>query len=223
MLGLAHRGWSLNDYSHHIVHTPARRRLPLGADRRAAHLEAARHDRLRPGHQDRHQPRRRRRAGDGRPAPRPAAPSRSSCRSGSSRPTASSSSRCTATSTTSGLRPTSRTRPRRGATWPSFVASARSLDRGVGAVLDALERYGLAANTLVICTTDHGIAFPGAKATMTDRGHRRDADHARAGRLHGRQGERRAGLAHRPLPDDLRSARHRPSRTGCRASRCCRS
>jgi N-sulfoglucosamine sulfohydrolase len=52
----------------------------------------------------------------------------------------------------------------------SFVASARSLDRGVGAVLDALERYGHARRTLVICTTDHGIAFPGAKATMTDRG-----------------------------------------------------
>ena len=52
----------------------------------------------------------------------------------------------------------------------AFVASARSLDRGVGAVLDALDRYGHAPNTLVICTTDHGIAFPGAKATMTDRG-----------------------------------------------------
>jgi N-sulfoglucosamine sulfohydrolase len=52
----------------------------------------------------------------------------------------------------------------------AFVASARSLDRGVGAVLDALDRYGLSANTLVICTTDHGMAFPGAKATMTDRG-----------------------------------------------------
>ncbi len=52
----------------------------------------------------------------------------------------------------------------------SFVASARSLDRGVGAVLDALEDTGLARTTLVICTTDHGIAFPGAKATMSDRG-----------------------------------------------------
>jgi arylsulfatase A-like enzyme len=52
----------------------------------------------------------------------------------------------------------------------SFVESARSLDRGVGAVLDALEEQGLAENTLVICTTDHGIAFPGAKASLTDGG-----------------------------------------------------
>ncbi len=52
----------------------------------------------------------------------------------------------------------------------AFTASARSLDRGVGAVLDALDATGLARNTLVICTTDHGIAFPGAKATMSDRG-----------------------------------------------------
>jgi N-sulfoglucosamine sulfohydrolase len=52
----------------------------------------------------------------------------------------------------------------------AFTASARSLDRGVGAVLDALEDTGLARNTLVICTTDHGIAFPGAKATLSDRG-----------------------------------------------------
>jgi N-sulfoglucosamine sulfohydrolase len=52
----------------------------------------------------------------------------------------------------------------------SYIASARSLDRGVGAVLDAIDRYGHRRNTLVICTTDHGIAFPGAKATMTDRG-----------------------------------------------------
>lgn len=52
----------------------------------------------------------------------------------------------------------------------SFKASARSLDWGVGAVLAALEANGLADNTLVICTTDHGLAFPGAKATLTDHG-----------------------------------------------------
>jgi N-sulfoglucosamine sulfohydrolase len=51
-----------------------------------------------------------------------------------------------------------------------FRASARLLDHGVGAVLEALERSGLAANTLVISTTDHGIAFPRMKCNLTDSG-----------------------------------------------------
>lgn len=51
-----------------------------------------------------------------------------------------------------------------------FRASARLLDRGVGVVLDALARNGLAANTLVISTTDHGIAFPRMKCSLTDAG-----------------------------------------------------
>lgn len=51
-----------------------------------------------------------------------------------------------------------------------FKASARSLDQGIGAVLHALHDFGLVENTVVICTTDHGIAFPGAKATLFDRG-----------------------------------------------------
>ncbi len=52
----------------------------------------------------------------------------------------------------------------------SFRASARSLDQGVGTVLNALEENGLADNTLVFMTTDHGLAFPDAKCTMYDRG-----------------------------------------------------
>jgi N-sulfoglucosamine sulfohydrolase len=51
-----------------------------------------------------------------------------------------------------------------------FLASARSLDGGVGQVLAALERTGLDERTLVILTTDHGLPFPGAKATLFDRG-----------------------------------------------------
>ncbi len=43
----------------------------------------------------------------------------------------------------------------------AYKASARIMDETMGAVLDALEENGLAENTLVICTTDHGIAFPG--------------------------------------------------------------
>jgi arylsulfatase A-like enzyme len=52
----------------------------------------------------------------------------------------------------------------------AFKQSARSLDQGVGAVLDALDAQGLADDTLVIFTTDHGLAFPGAKATLSDLG-----------------------------------------------------
>lgn len=52
----------------------------------------------------------------------------------------------------------------------AFRASARALDRGVGTVLQALDEAGLAENTLVICTTDHGIAFPGMKCNLTDHG-----------------------------------------------------
>jgi arylsulfatase A-like enzyme len=52
----------------------------------------------------------------------------------------------------------------------AFKHSARLLDQGVGAVLDALEATGLAANTLVISTTDHGLAFPGMKCNLTDHG-----------------------------------------------------
>jgi N-sulfoglucosamine sulfohydrolase len=52
----------------------------------------------------------------------------------------------------------------------AFKASARSLDHGIGAVLHALHDSGLVENTLVVCTTDHGIAFPDSKATLFDRG-----------------------------------------------------
>jgi arylsulfatase A-like enzyme len=52
----------------------------------------------------------------------------------------------------------------------AFKTSARALDQGIGAVLHALHDLGLVENTLVVCTTDHGIAFPGAKATLFDRG-----------------------------------------------------
>jgi N-sulfoglucosamine sulfohydrolase len=52
----------------------------------------------------------------------------------------------------------------------AYKASARSLDQGVGSVLEALDANGLAENTLIVLTTDHGLAFPGSKATLFDRG-----------------------------------------------------
>lgn len=52
----------------------------------------------------------------------------------------------------------------------AFKASARSLDEGIGSVLNELHRAGLEDNTLIVCTTDHGLAFPRQKATLYDRG-----------------------------------------------------
>jgi N-sulfoglucosamine sulfohydrolase len=52
----------------------------------------------------------------------------------------------------------------------AFKASAWELDQGMGAVFDALDAQSLSENTLVICTTDHGIAFPRMKGNLTDHG-----------------------------------------------------
>jgi N-sulfoglucosamine sulfohydrolase len=52
----------------------------------------------------------------------------------------------------------------------AFHATARVLDDGVGTVLEALAAAGLAENTLVISTTDHGIAFPAMKCNLTVHG-----------------------------------------------------
>ena len=52
----------------------------------------------------------------------------------------------------------------------AYKTSARSLDHGVGSVLNALHQTRLDERTLVIFTTDHGLAFPTAKASLLDRG-----------------------------------------------------
>lgn len=51
-----------------------------------------------------------------------------------------------------------------------FHASARLMDNGVGEVLAALDRYGMAENTIVLSTTDHGISFPEMKCGLRDGG-----------------------------------------------------
>ncbi len=51
-----------------------------------------------------------------------------------------------------------------------FHETVRTLDWGVGEVLAALEAAGLAENTLVISTTDHGIAWPMMKCNLYDGG-----------------------------------------------------
>jgi len=44
------------------------------------------------------------------------------------------------------------------------------LDRGLGRLLDLLDEQNLAQNTIVVVTTDHGIAVPHAKGTLLDTG-----------------------------------------------------
>jgi arylsulfatase A-like enzyme len=51
-----------------------------------------------------------------------------------------------------------------------FQASLTILDDAYGAILAALDASGLSENTLVIATTDHGIAFPWMKCNLTDHG-----------------------------------------------------
>ncbi|SDE69965.1 sulfatase family protein [Auraticoccus monumenti] len=51
-----------------------------------------------------------------------------------------------------------------------LLAAVQVVDRAVGTVLAALEEAGLAEDTLVIITTDHGVALPGMKCTLSDRG-----------------------------------------------------
>lgn len=52
----------------------------------------------------------------------------------------------------------------------NYIAMAKTLDDKVGQVLGALDDAGLTDETLVIYTTDHGIAFPGMKCSLTDAG-----------------------------------------------------
>jgi N-sulfoglucosamine sulfohydrolase len=51
-----------------------------------------------------------------------------------------------------------------------YAASVKVFDDRVGQILAALDESGLAQNTLVLCTTDHGVAFPFHKCNLTDLG-----------------------------------------------------
>jgi arylsulfatase A-like enzyme len=52
----------------------------------------------------------------------------------------------------------------------AYNTALRRQDRKMGAVLDALAQNELAENTIVVCTTDHGIAFPRMKCNLEDSG-----------------------------------------------------
>ncbi len=168
MTGLAHRGWSLNDYSQHIVHTLRDAGYEtvlagvqhvahgpdawqtIGYDRwlgnndaevhAAAYLESAPSEPffLSVGFSDTHR----------EFGPLSDAGDPRYCRPPEPLPDT----------------------PETREDMAHFMTSARDVDAKMGTVLAALDRAGLAENTLVICTTDHGIAFPRMKCTLTDSG-----------------------------------------------------
>ncbi len=52
----------------------------------------------------------------------------------------------------------------------AFNTAARRQDARMGAILGLLEEHGLVEDTLVVCTTDHGIAFPRMKCNLQEGG-----------------------------------------------------
>ena len=223
MMGLAHRGWELADSGRHLVH-------PLRAAGYWSALVGEQHVSRDPhalgydhvvdiGTTKVHSiaPAARSCCAAGRRSP-------SSRRSASSRPIASSSSPAPcATRSTAPRPPHLPDTPETRDDMASFKASARSLDQGVGAVLHALDEAGLADDTLVVLTTDHGLPFPGAKATLSDRGLGVLLIVRGPGGFLG--GHVTDALVSQVdlYPTLLRARRRRAARPDCTARSCCRS
>ena len=208
MTGLAHRGWELND----IPPAPHPHAAPRRATSPSSSASSTCPTRPTPSAttaSTRSTPT------TSRPSRRwPSARSRAGCRSRSSSPSASSrrtaassSPRRPSTSSTRCRRSTCPTSPRSAATWRT---SSPARDRWTAACSRssaALERTGLDERTLVILTTDHGLPFPGAKATLFDRGLGVSLILRGPGRLPRRPGAGRDGLPPRHLPHALRPRR----------------
>lgn len=60
--------------------------------------------------------------------------------------------------------------PRNREDMAGYHATVAIADRALGRVMEALEASGQAENTLVMLVTDHGIAFPGMKCDLTAHG-----------------------------------------------------
>ena len=167
MLGLAHRGFAMTDYRRHMSHA-ARRcyRSILGGSAHRAQPETIGYDELLRAKSNR--------VADVAPAAarflagRPAEPSSSML--ASSRPIALP--RAHPDDDPRYIQPPAPMpdNPATRVDMAGFHASARILDQGVAQALDALELSGLAGNTLVISTTDHGLAFPDMKCNLLDSG-----------------------------------------------------
>ena len=51
-----------------------------------------------------------------------------------------------------------------------FLTSAKNADDNLAMILNALKRLGLYENTVILYTTDHGVAYPFHKCTLSDNG-----------------------------------------------------
>jgi N-sulfoglucosamine sulfohydrolase len=170
MLGLAHRGFSLNDYRQHIVHTlkPAGYTSVLaGLQHVAKEPGTIGYDIILP-HQDtsaRHVAPAAVAFLDGRPAS-PFFLDVGFFETHREYPEATPEDKAD-------YSPLPRPIPDAPSTRGDFAryrASARIMDEGVGKVLAAIDRNGYRENTLIISTTDHGISFPRMKCNLTDDG-----------------------------------------------------
>ncbi|HEY0516584.1 MAG TPA: sulfatase [Solirubrobacteraceae bacterium] len=170
MLGLAHRGWSLNDYRQHIVHTlreAGYHSVLIGEQHIAKRPEIIGFDRvmkIETTHVESVAPVARQTLSE--PLPQPFFLSVGFFETHRNWLEPPSLRDALYSLPPANLPDTSETRHDMAA----YRASARSLDQGVGSVLEALDAQGLTENTLIFLTTDHGLAFPGAKATLYDRG-----------------------------------------------------
>ncbi len=54
--------------------------------------------------------------------------------------------------------------------WADFASDVHALDRMMGEIIETIDQAGLGEDTLIIVTTDHGIAFPRMKCNLTDEG-----------------------------------------------------
>ena len=179
MLGLAHRGWGLHDYKQHIIHTLSK----VGYSSALCGVQhiAAGPDSVKTIGYDHHIETGSARARDVAPAAAkwleteaPDEPwfmsvgfvethtlpsddgSLFDCGVGDSR----------YVTTPAPLPDTPQTRQ----DFADYRNSVAVLDDGIGLVLRALENSSHAANTLVICTTDHGLPLPSMKCNLTDGG-----------------------------------------------------
>ena len=170
MLGLAHRGFSLNDYQQHIVHTlkPAGYTSVLAGLQHVAKVpETIGYDKVLP-HKDTS-------AVHVAPAAvgfldsRPTSPfflDIGFFETHREYPEATPEDKADYSPLP---RPIPDTEATRG-DFARYRASARIMDEGVGKVLEAIDRNGFGENTLIISTTDHGISFPRMKCNLTDDG-----------------------------------------------------